>query len=104
MLSSIWRAGFKFHRVMDIKDEKITAYADNRLEAGAERSSVNRELAHLRHGFNLMLKKKMISSVPLINLFEGENVRKGFIGVGGVQCATGKDHRHGRERHDRVSV
>lgn len=74
-------AGFKFHRVMDIKDEKITAYADDRLEAGAERSSVNRELAHLRHGFNLMLKKKMISSVPLINLFEGENVRKGFIGV-----------------------
>jgi len=73
--------GFKFHRVIDITDEKITAYGDNRLSSGAERASVNRELAYLRRGFNLMLEQKMISSVPTIKLYQGENIRKGFIDI-----------------------
>jgi integrase len=72
--------GFKFHRVMDITDEKVAAYGDERLKTAA-RASVNRELAHLRHGFKLMFEKRMISTMPVIKLFEGENVRKGFIAV-----------------------
>ena len=73
-------AGFKFHRVIDITDERITVYGDERLKV-AQRSSVNREMAYLRHGFNLMFAQKMISSVPTIRLYAGENVRKGFINI-----------------------
>lgn len=75
-------ASFEFHRLIDISDEKIAVYGDDRLAKGAQRSSVNRELAHLRRGFNLMFERRMVSSVPTIKLYQGENVRKGFIDVG----------------------
>jgi integrase len=72
---------FRFHRVVDITSVEIQKYADDRVKAGAARASVNRELAYLRHGFKLMAQAGMISTVPVIKLFEGETVRKGFIGV-----------------------
>jgi hypothetical protein len=44
------------------------------------RASINRELAYLRRGFKLMRKARDISAVPaVIELLQGENVRKGFI-------------------------
>ena len=50
------------------------------LEEGAARASVNRELAYLRRGFKLMLKAGDISAIPaVIELLQGENVRKGFV-------------------------
>jgi len=36
----------------------------------------------LRRGFKLMLEAGMISTLPVIKLFDGENVRKGFLGIG----------------------
>jgi integrase len=74
--------GFKFHRVIDITGEKVEQYRDKRLQAGAARASVNRELAALRRGYKLMLEKRMISEAPVIKLLEGENVRQGFLSVG----------------------
>jgi integrase len=71
---------FKFHRVVDITAVEIQKYADKRVKAGVARASVNRELAYLRRGFKLMFEAGMISTVPVIKLFDGENVRKGFIG------------------------
>jgi integrase len=73
-------AEFKFYRVVDITAAEIQQYAAKRVKSG-ERSSVNRELAYLRRGFRLMFEAGMISTVPVIKLFDGENVRKGFIGV-----------------------
>ena len=70
---------FKFHRLVDIAAEKIAEYGDKRLEAGAARSSVNYELACLRHGFKLMVEKKMLSAAPVIKLYELDNTRQGFI-------------------------
>jgi integrase len=72
---------FEFHRVVDITADKIREYANRRIEAGAARASVNRELAYLRRGFKLMFEAGMISTVPVIKLFAGENVRKGFVNV-----------------------
>ena len=58
----------------------IQEYTANRLKAGAARASVNRELAYLRRGFKLMLKAGDISAIPaVIELLQGENVRKGFL-------------------------
>jgi integrase len=72
---------FKFYRVIDITSAEIQKYANNRLKTGVARASINRELAYLRRGFRLMFEAGMISTVPVIKLFDGENVRKGFIGV-----------------------
>ena len=73
-------AAFQFRRVIDITTPAIQEYAKKRLAAGAARASVNRELAYLRHGFKLMLKAGDISAIPaVVELLQGENVRKGFI-------------------------
>jgi integrase len=73
---------FKFHRVVDITSAKIQEYADRRIKSGAARTSVNRELAALRRGFRLMFEAGMISTVPVIKLYdESGSVRKGFIAV-----------------------
>lgn len=71
---------FQFRRVIDITTPAVHDYAKKRLQAGAARASVNRELAYLRHGFKLMLKAGDISAIPaVVELLQGENVRKGFI-------------------------
>ncbi|MGN6719750.1 MAG: hypothetical protein ACTHLX_20455, partial [Candidatus Binatia bacterium] len=73
-------AAFQFRRVIDITTPIVDGYVKNRLASGAARSSVNRELAYLRHGFKLMLKAGDISAIPtVVELLQGENVRKGFI-------------------------
>jgi integrase len=74
---------FKFHRVIDIRTPVVQEYTKKRLQAGASRATVNRELAYLRHGFKLMLKGGEISAIPaVIELLQGENVRKGFVAPG----------------------
>jgi integrase len=74
---------FQFRRVIDITTPVVQEYAKRRLEAGAARASVNRELAYLRHGFKLMLEAGDITAIPaVIKLLEGENVRKGFVDIG----------------------
>jgi integrase len=75
-------AGFKFHRLIDLSTERIEEYADMRIKDGAKPASVNRELAALRRGFKLMVGKKMLSSAPVINLYQENNVRQGFIEIG----------------------
>lgn len=72
---------FEFVRLIDIDAEKVTAYRDKRLTSGAARSTINRELAYLRHGFNLMFKQRTISDVPTIEFLGDENVRDGFIDI-----------------------
>jgi integrase len=67
--------------VIDITSDKIKAYGDKRLKAGAARASINYELSCLRHGFKLMAKSGMLSAVPVIELYELDNVRCGFIDV-----------------------
>ena len=71
---------FQFRRVIDITTPIVQEYTQKRLQAGAARASVNRELAYLRHGFKLMLKAGDISAIPaVVELLQGENVRKGFL-------------------------
>ena len=71
---------FQFRRVIDIATPVVQDYAKKRLQTGAARASVNRELAYLRHGIKLMLKAGDISEISaVIELLQGEIVRKGFI-------------------------
>jgi integrase len=71
---------FPFVRVIDMSTGRIEKYVKDRLQAGAARASVNRELAYLRRGFKLMVKAGDISAIPcVIELLQGENVREGFL-------------------------
>lgn len=70
---------FPFHRLVDIGASEIENYQQARLEEGAERSTVNRGCAYLRHGLRLLFKAHEISELPEIKLLDGENVREGFL-------------------------
>jgi cystathionine beta-lyase/cystathionine gamma-synthase len=64
----------------DITTPAVQEYTTKRLQSGAARAFINRELAFLRHGFKLMLKAGEISAIPtVIELLQRENVRKGFL-------------------------
>ena len=82
-------AAFPFHRVIDITTPVVEKYTTERLQAGAARASINRELAYLRRGFKLMLKARDISAVPaMIELLQGENVREGFLNIPDFEAAA----------------
>jgi integrase len=81
---------FEFNRVADIDEVQIDKFIGSRLKAGMQRSTVNRLLAYLRHGFRLMFEKRMISRVPVIKLLDGENVRQGFIAAGDLSALLGE--------------
>jgi len=70
---------FAFDRLVDITTPRVAQYQKMRLSEGAERSTINREMAYLRRGFKLLVEAKEISEAPVIKLLEDENVREGFI-------------------------
>lgn len=66
-------------RVGAITPERISGYVTRRLEAGAARASVNRELAALRRAFRLAHKARRVPYVPDIALLDERNAREGFL-------------------------
>ena len=76
------KAFFTFDRLIDITPSRIEQYQKARLAQKAARATINRECAYLRRGFKLFLKAGEISTVPAIQLLEGEHVREGFINAG----------------------
>ena len=75
------RKCFGFDSLVDITASRIDLYQEARLSEGAARSTINREVACLRHGFKLLVQDKALSEAPVIKLLEGENIRQGFIEV-----------------------
>jgi len=76
------RKCFGFDSLVDITTSRIDLYQEARLSEGAARSTINREVACLRHGFKLLVQDRALSEAPVIKLLEGENIRQGFIEVG----------------------
>lgn len=62
-------------RLDHIGDELIERYVSHRVEAGLAPASVNRELATLRRLLYLAKRWKLISSVPKIDMLDGERSR-----------------------------
>ncbi|HYL56529.1 MAG TPA: tyrosine-type recombinase/integrase, partial [Gemmatimonadales bacterium] len=69
-------AGWK---AVAITTDAVRAYEASRLAAGAARSTVNQELAGLRHGFNLAIEAGRLASKPVIKTPTPNNARKGFV-------------------------
>lgn len=68
-------------RALAISSDRVTAYEERRLDAGASRSTVNAELAALRRAFNLAVKARRfpLSAKPSISTPDPHNARSGFF-------------------------
>jgi integrase len=63
-----------------LKLSDITDYKDDRLEAGAARATINRELAALRRSLSIGVEQGLLTTTPpRIPPFKENNVRKGFV-------------------------
>lgn len=70
---------FGLQSLVSIKSNRVDEYQQARLKSGAQRSTINREVAYLRHGFKIMCERGELTTMPVIKLLGGENVRRGFI-------------------------
>jgi len=64
-----------------ITEHTIDEYKQTRKQGKCANGTLNRELALLRRGFNLLRMQKRISQGPRISLLAENNVRQGFIEV-----------------------
>jgi len=69
-------------RALDLDPQRLDAYAEHRLSQGAARSTVNQELAAVRRGFRLAVRKRLLATRPEIVLPKCRNVREGFFSEG----------------------
>jgi len=70
---------FGMDRAVDITSKRGKAYQVYRLEEGASRATVNREIAILGRMFSLAVKAETLSRKPRFEMLDGERVRQGFL-------------------------
>ena len=70
---------FGFDRAVDITPDRVKAYQVQRLEEGASRATVNREVACLGRMLSLAVNSGKLSRKPKFQLLDGERVRQGFL-------------------------
>src|SRR5690348_8642226 len=63
----------------ELTADRIRTFERDRLAAGKARSTVNFDLAALRHAFNLALEAERVAKVPVIKTPTPDNVRTGFL-------------------------
>src|SRR5712692_6546208 len=72
-------AAFGNDRVKSVTTDRIKRYIEQRQEAGAAPSTINRELSVLKRAFNLAVQAEKIVSKPYIPMLTESNVRTGFF-------------------------
>ena len=72
-------AAFGPLRVQAITTERVGNYVALRLEEGAARASVNRELAALKRAFRLGHRAGKVLAIPYVALLKEDNARSGFF-------------------------
>ena len=65
--------------VNDLTTERIVAYQNGRLAAGAANATVNRELSALKRAFRLAARQDSTLPIPYIPMLSEDNVRRGFF-------------------------
>jgi len=66
-------------RLIDISEMDIEAYKRWRLEKDIANASINRELAIIKRGFNILKAQRRINYAPRIRMLAEGNVRQGFF-------------------------
>jgi len=80
---------FGMDRAVDITSKRGKAYQVYRLEEGASRATVNREIAILGRMFSLAVKAETLSRKPRFEMLDGERVRQGFLEHGDFLALLG---------------
>ncbi len=70
---------FNRRRMASISTSDVRAYTAHRLEAGAAKATINRELAALKRAFTLAMQAGKVLRRPYIPLLQEDNTRKGFF-------------------------
>jgi integrase len=75
------RPAFGNLRIPQVTTDAIQKYTADRLDAGAEPGTINRELAVLKRGFMFGMKctPPKVGRLPYIPMLKEDNVRKGFL-------------------------
>jgi integrase len=73
------RSHFDDWLVIDLMDESIDAYIEERLEADKAAATINRETQILNQALGLAFKRRRIPSMPSIRQLPENNTRQGFF-------------------------
>lgn len=73
------REAFGSTKASAVTGERIERYKRDRLAAGRQPATVNRELAALRRAFKLALALGTLSRIPVVTLLAEDNARQGFV-------------------------
>ena len=66
-------------KACDLKTDRVQRYIKHRLDQGAERATVNRELAVLKRALHLAFKAGKLKTLVYIPGLKESNVRRGFL-------------------------
>jgi integrase len=70
-------------KACDLETSRVQRYLQCRLDEGAERATINRELALLKRGFRLAFKARKLKSPPFIPMLKEANARRGILELDG---------------------
>jgi integrase len=73
------RRAFSLTRAVDLTTDKIEAFIQAQLEAGAKPATVNRRTGALRQALHLATKARKLSRVPFVPQLTEDNARSGFV-------------------------
>jgi len=66
-------------KACDVKTDRIQRYIKHRLDQGAERATLNRELAVLKRCLRLAFRSGKLKALPYVPMCKENNARQGFL-------------------------
>jgi len=86
---------FSRMKASDLRTEYIQRYINRRLDQGAARATVNRELAIVKFALRLAFKSGKLKTLVYVPMLRESNVRRGFLEPDGYARLTAECATHG---------
>jgi integrase len=77
-------------RAIDLRTADIEGYRRDRLSAGLNRATIDREVEILRASFRLALRREQVIKLPYFPSFNADNVKQGFFEAEQTEKIIGK--------------
>jgi integrase len=77
-------------KASELKTDRIQRYIEHRLDQGAERATINRELSLLKRALRLAFKAGKLRALPFIPMLKENNARRGFLELDGYARLAGE--------------